>query len=51
MANMMQVLQNRLIGRRIVVQEQQGKTLADSADFTEFSFCVIRVIREKDRVK
>lgn len=29
MANMMQVLQNWLIGRRIVVQEQQGKARAD----------------------
>lgn len=29
MANMMQVVQNWLIGRRIVVQEQQGKTRAD----------------------
>jgi len=29
MANMMQVLQNWLIGRRIVVQEQEGKTRAD----------------------
>ena len=29
MANMMQVVQNWLIGRRIVVQEQQGKARAD----------------------
>lgn len=29
MANMMQVMQNWLIGRRIVVQEQQGKARAD----------------------
>ena len=29
MANMMQVLQNWLIGRRIVVQEQQGRARAD----------------------
>ena len=29
MANMMQVLQNWLIGRRVVVQEQQGKARAD----------------------
>ena len=29
MANMMQVLQNWLIGRRIVVEEQQGKARAD----------------------
>ena len=48
MANMMQVLQNWLIGRRIVVQEQQGKPLADSADFTDFPFCAISVIREKN---
>ena len=47
MANIMQVLQNWLIGRRIVVQEQQGKPLADSADFTDFPFCAISVIREK----
>lgn len=29
MANMMQVMQNWLIGRRVVVQEQQGKARAD----------------------
>ena len=46
MANMMQVLQNWLIGRRIVVQEQKGKSLAESADSTDSPFGAIRVIRE-----